>query len=162
MTRDLWSFFALPFSSLRRVRVSRPPLMNRKKEEDGNLLSAQKVLRGEILGSRRSQSCSGDRLNSNDWTDPGRLTGWQTLVQLRSLPTIYPPPSSFFDLLPAFAIRNLCSIPDFWPNPFFRSPTPVCVNHASEKLRGRRNILSMILTTADISPTCLFFELTFI
>ena len=75
-----------------------------KEEEGGDLLSAQKVLRGEIFGSRRSQSCSGNRLSSsNDWTDPGRLTGWQIFVLLRS-PTIYSLPFFSFDLLPVFTI----------------------------------------------------------
>lgn len=158
-----------PFPSPRSVRVSRPPPMNRKEEEGRDLLSAQKVLRGEILGSRRSQSCSGNRLsNSNDWTDPGRLTGWQTLVLLRSLPTIYPPPPPsplpFFRSPPCVCDSpwNLCSIPDFWPNPFFRSPTPALISRVKncEGCEVAEIFYRMILTTADISFTCLFFELT--
>jgi len=119
-----------------------------KEEEGGDLLSAQKVLRGEIFGSRRSQSCSGNRLSSsNDWTDPGRLTGWQIFVLfadnlfssfflLRSPPRIHD------------SLRNLCFISDSWLNPFFRSPpTPVCVNLPNEKLQGCegcQNILSLL------------------
>lgn len=93
-------------------------------EESGDLLSAQKVPRGEIFGSRRSQSCSGDRLSKgNDWTGPGRPTGWRTLVLLRSLPTIYSPPIASRD-----SPSEICVL--FRPNPFFRFPAPVCVNRA--------------------------------
>lgn len=143
MTRDLWSFFALPFPSSRRVRVFRPPMSRKKKVETFCRPRRSCRVKSSVAGVSRAAG--------TDWAatierTPARLTGWQTLVLLRSLPTIYPSPSSlFFDLLLAFAIRNLCSISDFWPNPFFRSPTPVCVNHASEKLRGLRgcrNILS--------------------
>lgn len=118
MTQDLWSSFSLyPLPALARSCFSPASDEEGEAEESGDLLSAQKVPRGEILGSRRSQSCSGNRLSKgNDWTGPDRPTGWRTLVLLRSLPTIYSPPSPRFARFP---FRNLCSIPaeSFLPVP---------------------------------------------
>jgi len=133
MTQDLWSSFSpYPLPALARSCFSPASDEGGEAEESGDLLSAQKVPRGEILGSRRSQSCSGDRLSKgNDWTGPGRPTGWRTLVLLRSLPTIYSPPSPPIASHDSpFEISVL-----FRPNPFFRFPAPVCVNLASKKSR---------------------------